>query len=598
MANELEKAITVREAIQEIDAGRFLLPAIQRRFVWNTRQIEFLFDSILQDYPINTFMFWDVRSEEIKNNFRFYDFLKKYVEYEGGNNQERVTKGYPEFKAVIDGQQRLNSLYIGLKGSYARRAHVARKKKYYQNEKDYPTRKLFLDILSPLEDNEERKVYDFKFLIVSGDKKEHELAYKMILDDEGKGFETPCLWFEVSKILEFNSQHDILIYLTSSGLPLDGFGAKTLFKLYELINTKPIINFYLEKEQQFDKVLYEFIRTNSGGTKLSFADLFMSIITASWEKGKSTHGAREEIDSLIKQIRTLGFDVTQDLILKTCLVLMSEDIKFKLANFKSDFITDIRSNWEKISQCILESFKLIKALSFNNYSLRAKNSAIPVIHFLYRTNFYLEINKENQHKESKALIKKFLHISMINKVFGGSSDGFLKKIKSVIETTDLKVFPLPALQQEFRNTNRRLHLLEEQIQTLLRISYNSLDSFYILSLLFPKFNFELSNPNIDHLYPKSHFNQEKYDREGIENVDFFNNHFNTVLNLAFLSEEQNKSKNDKDLKSWILEQEIHNSGIRNDLFIPEQVDLEFSQFENFILEREKLLSEKIRTEIN
>ena len=48
MANELEKAITIKSAIDKIDAGDFLLPSIQRRFVWNTEQIELLFDSIIQ----------------------------------------------------------------------------------------------------------------------------------------------------------------------------------------------------------------------------------------------------------------------------------------------------------------------------------------------------------------------------------------------------------------------------------------------------------------------------------------------------------------------------------------------------------------------
>ncbi|MCK5822125.1 MAG: DUF262 domain-containing protein, partial [Bacteroidales bacterium] len=124
MANELESAITIKQSIDNIDNGNFLLPAIQRRFVWTTEQIEMLFDSIMQDYPINTFMLWEVTDKKIKNKFRFYDFLKKYIEYEGGNNEERKTKGYTDFKAIIDGQQRLNSLYIGLKGSYAYKNYV------------------------------------------------------------------------------------------------------------------------------------------------------------------------------------------------------------------------------------------------------------------------------------------------------------------------------------------------------------------------------------------------------------------------------------------------------------------------------------------
>ncbi len=150
MANELEEAITIKNAIDRIDAGDFLLPSIQRRFVWNTRQVELLFDSVMQNYPINTFMFWKVKADSIKNNFMFYEFLKKYVEYNGGNNEEQKTKGYKDFEAVIDGQQRLNSLYIGLKGSFAFKKRIKNKKKYHHDEKHYPTRKLFLDLLNPI----------------------------------------------------------------------------------------------------------------------------------------------------------------------------------------------------------------------------------------------------------------------------------------------------------------------------------------------------------------------------------------------------------------------------------------------------------------
>jgi hypothetical protein len=59
----------------------------------------------------------------------------------------------------------------------------------------------------------------------------------------------------------------------------------------------------------------------------------MSIITASWEVGQSSKGAREELDNVIRQIREFGFTIDQDFILKTCLVLVGTDIRFALKNF-------------------------------------------------------------------------------------------------------------------------------------------------------------------------------------------------------------------------------------------------------------------------
>jgi hypothetical protein len=116
--------------------------------------------------------------------------------------------------------------------------------------------------------------------------------------------------------------------------------------------------------------------------------------------------------------------------------------------------------------------------------------------------------------------------------------------------------------------------------------------------LFPKFNFEFKNPNIDHLHPKSKFNTENYKTlKSDEQREFYENYFNTVLNLAILSEEQNKSKNDKLLKPWVEEQEKHNKDIRNTLLIPENIDLGFDNFEEFISTRETIFKELIKTKL-
>jgi uncharacterized protein with ParB-like and HNH nuclease domain len=598
MANELEKAITIKNAIDKIDAGDFLLPSIQRRFVWNTEQIELLFDSIMQDYPINTFMFWQVNSYDIKNQFRFYDFLKKYVEYKGGNNEERKTKGYKNFDAVIDGQQRLNSLYIGLKGSYAYRQYVYRKKNYYKDESSFPTRKLYLDLLNPITNDEQKKNYDFRFLVHNEHRKENEQKTKQIIDESGNQEIIPCYWYEVGNILEHKNEHSIITFLAKEQLDFAGFPGETLLKLYKLINEKTIINYFLEQEQDFDKILYEFIRTNSGGTKLSFADLLMSIITASWEMGQSTKGAREELDEVVREVREFGFEIDQDFVLKTCLVLISNDIRFALKNFGAETIANIKTEWSKITLCIKASFELIKSFSFNNHSLRAKNSAIPIIYYLYVTDYHKDINKDNKHKDNKELIKNFLHISLLNKLFSGSSDGFLVKLKKTISENKINNFPLQEIKKAFKGTNRSFNIDDDKLNSILRTSYDSLDSFFILSLLFPKFNFEFKNPNIDHLYPKSKFNTENYKTlKSDEQKEFYDNHFNTVLNLAILSEEQNKSKNDKWLKPWIEEQENHNKDIRNTLLIPENIDLGFDNFEEFISTRETIFKELIKAKL-
>ncbi|MCY4201524.1 MAG: DUF262 domain-containing protein [Aestuariivita sp.] len=77
MASEYEKAISVKEAIDAINNRDYLLPAIQRKFVWSTYQICELFDSIMRGYPISTFMIWEITDKKIKNEYKFLGIIKK-----------------------------------------------------------------------------------------------------------------------------------------------------------------------------------------------------------------------------------------------------------------------------------------------------------------------------------------------------------------------------------------------------------------------------------------------------------------------------------------------------------------------------------------
>lgn len=92
----------------------------------------------------------------------------------------------------------------------------------------------------------------------------------------------------------------------------------TLSNLYDVIHNQGLINYYLQEEQDADKVLDIFIRTNSGGTSLSFSDLLMSMAAANWEK----IDARKEMNSVVEQVLNIkngNFSISKDFVLKTCL---------------------------------------------------------------------------------------------------------------------------------------------------------------------------------------------------------------------------------------------------------------------------------------
>ena len=69
--------ISIKQAVERINRQEYILPAIQREFVWTREQMIRLLDSIMKDYPIGSFLFWKVKSEN-KSNYQFYEFIRNY----------------------------------------------------------------------------------------------------------------------------------------------------------------------------------------------------------------------------------------------------------------------------------------------------------------------------------------------------------------------------------------------------------------------------------------------------------------------------------------------------------------------------------------
>ena len=108
---------TISEVVTEYLNRTTFLPAIQREYVWGTYGIEKLFDSIMGDYPISTFLFWKIK-EENKNEWTAYEFIREFDSETPHNKEANLAGVNQDIYLVLDGQQRLTSLLIGLKGSY------------------------------------------------------------------------------------------------------------------------------------------------------------------------------------------------------------------------------------------------------------------------------------------------------------------------------------------------------------------------------------------------------------------------------------------------------------------------------------------------
>ncbi len=138
----------------------------------------------MRDYPVGSFLFWYVDKTRIKD-FQFYEFIRDFHERDSRHNPKANLSGQDDITAILDGQQRLTSLYIGLRGSFAYKEPRMRTK----NNLAFPIRTLHLNLLKKCSEEEIEKEFEFLFLT------EKEAQDKR--DDDH-------FWFKVGDILNFN----------------------------------------------------------------------------------------------------------------------------------------------------------------------------------------------------------------------------------------------------------------------------------------------------------------------------------------------------------------------------------------------------------
>src|SRR5690606_38165159 len=104
---------TFPSLVAEIDKGQVKIPQFQRDFVWSMEKSAAVIDSIIKGYPIGTFIFW--RTTERLRSVRNI-----------GNQSLPDLDRTESLDYVLDGQQRLTSLYACLKGAKIKRGDSSR----------------------------------------------------------------------------------------------------------------------------------------------------------------------------------------------------------------------------------------------------------------------------------------------------------------------------------------------------------------------------------------------------------------------------------------------------------------------------------------
>lgn len=554
-----DESITIYEALNGIKEGKYVMPAFQRQFVWSMSQIEKLWDSILLDYPIATFLFWHVDDSNVSWDTFFCNFRSRVTfdskkQADGADYELMSINTKFTDTAVLDGQQRLTSLLVSLYGETSIRPNYARKK-----TGNIIMTKLLIELNKHKIDVDEEEYNSKKFDIRFSDK---------------IGRLSPTQ-FEVRNILapKFQSEEtrERAIEDAIANVPADSkeYARAILNKLYRKIFVEKLIRYTEIKDMSQDDALEMFVRFNSGGRALKKSEITMSILEAYWPSAKTEFGKL-----LVGAYAHFG----TDFIIRTALMLYGDVVK---SNITKKVAEDLKNNWSDFKVTLNRLATLLKDLRIDMSRFSGSwNVLLPIIYFIYWNNDYAQ-NKE--------AILAYLTRAIFFTYFQSGTTSKLQQMKNYINNNNYEItVDMLDLIGELRVTDGRI----EDVLNAEKGSRVAGEVLYYLGLDWISSAYRYEQ---DHLHPESRFSESKPPAISIDEWKRWRSLRNRLPNLQLLEGRSNGSKSAMSLLDYCNDM---NEKQREDFYlqalIPENVPLEFDHFEEFYKQRKAIMAQQIK----
>ena len=552
-----ETYITIYEALQHIKDGKYVMPAFQRQFVWSMEQIEKLWDSILLNYPIATFLFWRVDDSNVSWDTSFCNFMHSVIfnsrkesdsaNYDLVNIDVRLTN-----TAILDGQQRLTSLYLSLFGEAYIRPNYARKK---------TGERLLTKLLIELNENKadtdgeeyNAKKYDIKFH--TGRMSPTHFELKNILQEK----------------FQNHSTRDSAIEEAIANVPPDSkdYARNILKTLYQKIFVERLVRITEILDMGQDDALEMFVRFNSGGKALRKHEITMSILEAYWPSAKTEFG---------KLLKDSYAEFGTDFIIRTALMLYGDVAK---SNINRKIADDLKNNWSDFKKALMNLKRLLKDMKIEvSHFAGSWNVLLPIIYFIYYNPEYME---------NAMAVRAYLLRAIFFTYFQSGTKGKLQRIKSKINEYDYEI-TLEMLEQI-----DGLRITEGKIEDILDGEKGGRVTGEVLRYLSLDWLDETYKYEQDHLHPESRFNSSKPPSVTPEDWKKWRLNRNRLPNLHLLEGRSNGSKSNMRLVDFCNDMNAEQRArFYKNAMIPNDVSLDIENFDQFFEKRKKLLADKIR----
>jgi hypothetical protein len=521
--------------------------------------IEKLWDSILLDYPIATFLFWHIDDSNVTGDMYFCNFLSD-VTFDSRKAADSVNYELTTINtgmtdtAVLDGQQRLTSLYLSLFGKAFVRPKYARKA-----SGDKIPAKLLIELnknrISTDEEEFNSMKFDIKFSDKIGKISPTQFDLRSILNEKYQDINT----------------REKAIEESIANVPADSkdYAKNILRTLIEKIFVEKLIRYTEITDMKQDDALEMFVRFNSGGKPLSKSDITMSILEAYWPSAKTEFG----------KILTDSYDkFGTDFIIRAALMLYGDVVK---SNISKKIADTLKNDWGKFKVSLTDLEKLLKKMKIEVDRFSGSwNVLLPIIYYIYYNPEY--------EKNIKA-IRAYLLRAIFFTYFQSGTTGKLQQMKSNINSFDYEI-SIEMLDQmnDLRVTDGKL----EDVINSEKGGRVAGEVLYYLNLDWIKKSIKYEQ---DHLHPESRFDVFKPLSVSVEDWKKWRVMRNRLPNLHLLEGRSNGSKSDMRLIDYYNDMnDEQKTRFHAEAMIPPDISLEIDNFEKFYESRKKVLMEKIR----
>jgi uncharacterized protein with ParB-like and HNH nuclease domain len=492
------KTYRIADIITEISDEKFVLPVIQRPLVWTEDKMELLFDTLLKGDSFGGVMVIE-EEKDTKPLFNYRPFTK-----DGDLIASRQVDKLTQLQNfVIDGQQRLQTFFIGLKGS------INGKVLYFDLYSDFNTEFEFkfendtLKLPKQSKDNADRAISEHNWYLASG---------------------------LLKRLKDTNDEDQVASEIISAQSITDGTQkthiTKNVKAFYKNVITaetlgisKVVINKSLNETANRQRIVELFRRLNDGGTKLSSFDLVASILKGfAWEMEGFLRETLESYEEI---------GLSQDNLIKLVFILQDNHNK-EMASIDGGDADFAINNRERII-CTLKALKdfLVHAKIYDYYK-DGNRSFIPLFFIAYHIyHKKIDNNAVSSYFDNYDAgnvdfpkMKKWLFHSLVNGVFRSKGAGWIpyktgiKKLLEEIKNHKNLDFPIDNLFQVY--TNHPITFTKSYDTTNL----DQLDSSFVYYLMYDQAKTIRTN-DIDHIMPKSILEGLKYDWAKINSIKNF-----------------------------------------------------------------------------